>query len=296
MDTHLKDQPFFRMTMLGLTLLAQELVLMPVLYLWLSRLHLIYSFTGLLLGSVLPTILRSTLPFIWLHVLYRKEINRLFCWRKNISFVKLGEYTMVSIGGTHIVYQFAIFITVLLSAFGFQSSTLDLNMTRSASETVINMILLVIVAPLVEEYMFRGVIFGMLRRFGAGFAILASGILFGLYHGNFLQALPNTVTGILFAYAVHKTGSIYTSIAIHAFNNGMAGLGMIFPAFNTAVGWLWFAFMFYAVFWLYRMIRDGRFHLYPGSRNCWLAFWLSPPMLVWYVFYFYEIGLSMFSR
>lgn len=100
----------------------------------------------------------------------------------------------------------------------------------------------VIVAPLVEEIVFRGFLFNALRTSfrsekGLGFfrhaglgdlaASLTSGVVFGLFHMNFMQfpalnwaALPiYTVTGMVLAESYRRSGTLWVPILVHAFNN-----------------------------------------------------------------------------
>ena len=76
-----------------------------------------------------------------------------------------------------------------------------------------------IVPPLVEEFACRGLILGSLRKFGDGFAIIVSSVLFGIMHGNFEQMPFAFLVGLVLAYVTVKSGSLWVAVAIHAFNN-----------------------------------------------------------------------------
>lgn len=76
----------------------------------------------------------------------------------------------------------------------------------------------VCLAPLYEEFFFRGIIFGYLRRFGKVFAIFLSTFLFGLLHINILQFLPAFLLGMLLAY-IREVYGLRWSFALHAGNN-----------------------------------------------------------------------------
>ncbi|MAG36694.1 MAG: hypothetical protein CL878_10705 [Dehalococcoidia bacterium] len=78
----------------------------------------------------------------------------------------------------------------------------------------------VIVAPLTEELLFRGVILrGLLLRHSARKAIIASSLLFGFVHLNPWQLVGATVLGVLFAWWYVHTRSLTLCIFGHAFNN-----------------------------------------------------------------------------
>ena len=76
-----------------------------------------------------------------------------------------------------------------------------------------------IVPALVEEFACRGLILGVLRKYGDGFAVLVSAILFGLMHGNFDQMPFALMVGLVLGYIVVKTESLWIAVAVHAANN-----------------------------------------------------------------------------
>lgn len=75
--------------------------------------------------------------------------------------------------------------------------------------------LAVICAPVVEEFLFRKILIDRIRKYGNTTAILISGIMFGLFHGNFTQAFYAAMLGMLFAFIYVRTGRIQYTIALH---------------------------------------------------------------------------------
>lgn len=73
----------------------------------------------------------------------------------------------------------------------------------------------VIGAPIVEELVFRKFLIDRVRRYGEGTAILVSGIMFGLFHGNFSQCFFAAFLGFFFAFIYVRTGKIRYTIALH---------------------------------------------------------------------------------
>lgn len=81
----------------------------------------------------------------------------------------------------------------------------------------------VVLAPIMEETLFRGLIQGAIcRRDGATKAILISALLFGVFHFIPQQAINAFFVGIILGYIYFRTGSLLTVIIIHALNNAMA--------------------------------------------------------------------------
>lgn len=86
----------------------------------------------------------------------------------------------------------------------------------------------VVLAPIVEEIIFRGCIY---RFFKSQTTLLpaqiVSGILFSMMHWNLLSFIPLVLVGIFLARVYEKTGSILVAIWFHAFFNAFS-LGMLF--------------------------------------------------------------------
>lgn len=93
----------------------------------------------------------------------------------------------------------------------------------------LTMLTVVFVAPVFEEYFFRGIILrDVAHRWGAAAGILLSSLLFGLIHFNLLQAMPAVIMGMFFGLVYTKTNySLLTVIVIHSINN-LISLNMIY--------------------------------------------------------------------
>jgi uncharacterized protein len=83
-----------------------------------------------------------------------------------------------------------------------------------------------VIAPVCEEFLFRGFIFGALRTWrGPWLAAVLTGILFGAVHAGSAPAadlVPLGVLGLLLCVLYERTGSLYPCIGLHALNNSIA--------------------------------------------------------------------------
>lgn len=78
----------------------------------------------------------------------------------------------------------------------------------------------VIVAPICEEMMFRGLIYTRMRvLLKPRYTILISGFLFGFFHGNALQFIYAFLLGLLLAYVMELYRNIWAPIMVHAAAN-----------------------------------------------------------------------------
>lgn len=77
-----------------------------------------------------------------------------------------------------------------------------------------------VVSPITEEIIFRGLIFNRMRRYMPhAAAVIVSGLLFGIYHGNWVQGFYGGCMGILMAYLYERTHSFFTPCLFHATAN-----------------------------------------------------------------------------
>lgn len=87
----------------------------------------------------------------------------------------------------------------------------------------------VLLAPVVEELIFRGIIFsGFQRNYHAFWAIFFSALLFALFHLNPWQFGPTFLLGLILGWARLRTGSLLAAIFTHALHNGMIFLIVYF--------------------------------------------------------------------
>lgn len=77
----------------------------------------------------------------------------------------------------------------------------------------------VIMAPVMEELIFRKLILDRLAGYGPAVSILTSGLIFGLAHGNFYQFFYAFFLGMVFAYLYLRTGKVRYSMILHAMVN-----------------------------------------------------------------------------
>lgn len=98
------------------------------------------------------------------------------------------------------------------------------------------MLMAVIVAPVVEELIFRGCIYRFLKsqinRFSAQ---LVSGTVFAVLHANVLSFVPLVVVGIVLARVYEKTGSMAVAIWFHAFFNAFSLLMLYISSLSDAI-------------------------------------------------------------
>lgn len=86
------------------------------------------------------------------------------------------------------------------------------------------------IAPFAEEVVFRWLVFLRLEDYyKRGWAIVISGILFGICHWNCLQAIYASVLGFVFAYILDMCGNRWSSVLLHI---GANVWSLVFPIYG----------------------------------------------------------------
>lgn len=171
------------------------------------------------------------------------------CLESDESIRDLLPFQRVSLGLLVAMTVSLIGISVLLSEINnlifwllpvnsiFERFLVDMMGTRE--EFLGTLFLLSFVAPLTEEFLFRGLILnGFLNRYSVRCAIGVSALLFALIHLNPLQFPGAFGLGILFAWWRVHTRSLWACLWGHALNNGLVlvivTLGVEIPGFTTS--------------------------------------------------------------
>lgn len=97
---------------------------------------------------------------------------------------------------------------------------------------------MVLLAPALEEWIFRKLLVDRTIRYGEGTAIFLSGLMFGLFHGNLNQFVYTFLVGAFWAFIYVKTGRLRYTIHLHMALNFMGSVGSLFflDAISTLEG------------------------------------------------------------
>lgn len=165
--------------------------------------------------SIILTAILGILP-LYIYVGKNKFKNYIKSERKKIRFVDvLILFSLIMIVNISASYIFN-YIEDFLNLFGL-SAISEAN-SGEASSSISMLIYGVIVAPVVEEIIYRAVVMRSLEKYSAYAAIIISSVLFGTMHQDILQSPVTMFVGLILAYAAYKY-SIKLSIILHILNN-----------------------------------------------------------------------------
>ncbi|KAB3529828.1 type II CAAX endopeptidase family protein [Alkaliphilus serpentinus] len=158
-------------------------------------------------------------PIIYIKI---KGLNLKKTLRLNKIRVKHG-FLIIAI--TLLIYPLAVvgnaIMMLLLSLLG-NLNIPELPSANNTSEYLFLMILMAVTPGICEEVFFRGFVLSGYERLGQKKAIIFSSVLFGIFHFNLYNLMGPIVIGVVFAYLVTITDSIFAGIIGHIANNGFA--------------------------------------------------------------------------
>jgi membrane protease YdiL (CAAX protease family) len=104
------------------------------------------------------------------------------------------------------------------------------NESATIEQRVLIIILAVAIAPLVEEFVFRFFLYGVVKQYVGRFAgLIANSILFAAVHGHAPSAAPLFVLGVCFTLAYEWSDSILVPMTMHALFNSLTLTALAFP-------------------------------------------------------------------
>lgn len=185
-----------------------------------------YIALSILAGSVMAVLVNMGIPMPdWIQYVISEGIilviaiiymvvNRIDSM-KDIPYKRIGFVDgILSLAAGYCMIPMVLFlnsITMLFSTNYLEEGTT----TLLTYPFFMQVILLAVIPPLVEELVFRGIFFGSYRKAGMSGAAIMSGLIFGCFHLNINQGLYAFAIGIVFAYMVEATGSLWSSVIAH---------------------------------------------------------------------------------
>lgn len=141
--------------------------------------------------------------------------------------MKWWQFLLAAIMCYGLVYSSNFVGTVISTVIGLlKGSAVEnaiMNIATSVSMPLV-VLYMVICAPFMEEYVFRKLIVERTVKYGQGVAVVMSGLMFGLFHGNLNQFVYAFTLGCFLAFLYVKTGKLKITIALHMMINFVGGV------------------------------------------------------------------------
>ena len=144
----------------------------------------------------------------------------------DFKFIQYLKFVLMALGAAWLTSLIMGFIMNSLSGIVI-FETPDFSTKDSFIVNICLIIYAVIVAPISEELIFRGLILGKLKQYGNVFTSIIVSLLFALIHGNLPQSIPTFIVSLFLCWVTLQSNSIIPAISIHMINNAVAQLGDI---------------------------------------------------------------------
>jgi hypothetical protein len=153
-----------------------------------------------------------------------------FGYRRVAWALGIGAFLAAGVG----YYVVTAVYGALVNLHGTDKLPKDLGINTSTAALVGAAVFVCVIAPIAEEFFFRGFIFGALRRWhlkvaghniGTWLAAIETGILFGLAHTGsaaYQYLIPLGFLGFVLCLVRWRTRSLYPCMALHSVNNSLA--------------------------------------------------------------------------
>lgn len=128
----------------------------------------------------------------------------------------------ICLGATVLASYAVSFLQLGLEAVGIGITMPEYEVPETVPGIILYIVNLTLAPAFIEEMVFRGAVMQSLRRFGDIFAIVASALIFGIFHLNLIQMPYAFILGLCIGYFVMRTGSLWVGIIVHFINNSIA--------------------------------------------------------------------------
>lgn len=200
-------------------------------------LSLLYRLGGDRLSADALYLLHLTISFLFLQLLPAVISAGMFGFfrergKKLRALYQVPKKCAQAVGNFPAVYglgQLLNFLTIAVTFFVTRGSDLTETLNPITQMTPPNMgtawaffIFAAVIAPIFEEFVFRGTLLWTLKPYGNGLAIFFTGIFFGVFHGNLSQCFYAAAIGIALGYLADVTDSLIPTTVIHILVNSVS--------------------------------------------------------------------------
>lgn len=250
----------------------------------------VFGFDFSLVNIVVSTLVSLISGFVILWFMNSSFKQKL----RNFKFTFKPIETLETIGMMYFFNYFIGIIGTFFSKLGLPDTSPDLWLNNDVLYDVFIFISVVILAPIFEELIFRGMILRTLSKYNKAFAIVVTSLLFGLLHLNISQAVPAFFMSLVLCYMSLKSDSLLVTILAHAANNLLALLSTYFDH-SIVITVVILACVIYGLMTLILKAKEVSLFVNEEktSVNWYAKFFKRVPNLLYVVFTIIWIGVSL---
>lgn len=210
---------------LKLRAIVWEIIVPIVLYyiVFLSAMYFIFAFIGHTTSKyMIAQIISAAITIPFMYFASYKPTQQMFVKKPKIDRALFINVLWVIVITLFISFALNNIIT-MSPLIGLSEGYARANESFYASTLVIEMIGSAILSPIMEELVFRGIVFGNMRKImNVPQAVFLSALLFGLIHFNIVQFVYAFLLGLVLAAFMYKSGHVYAAMIGHITANAFA--------------------------------------------------------------------------
>lgn len=169
---------------------------------------------NLTLGMVSMYLVGIPILIALVHLVPAEHVQQRHMKGGHFAVAVMMSYTLMIVSNV-----VGIVITLVISLLKGALVNNELAEMAESVSTPLLFVFTVLCAPFIEEFVFRKLIVDRTIRYGQGVAVIVSGLMFGLFHGNLNQFAYATTLGMFLAFLYSKTGKLKVTIGIHMIVN-----------------------------------------------------------------------------
>lgn len=194
---------------------------------------MIINFRDMFIGGCFPAF-SAMVVFAGYCIFTRYDPKELFS-TQHINGAEVFKYVLIVLFCQQVSSICAVFISSFLYSHGLEVTNLNYVLAHDPQTYGIDIFSSVILAPIGEELIYRGIVLRCTAKVSRRFAIFFSALIFGLMHGNPYQLILGSLIGIPLAMITIKTGSIIPAIICHMSNNFIASTVSLAEYYDESV-------------------------------------------------------------
>ena len=249
-------------------------------------------------GNAFIVIISLAVTVISAKLFFHFDFKQIFKTEKNSVIIGVKAYPF-SILVNYIFVLIATYITAQFASVGVTIPEAEFEIDRPTLLAGVAMFTYtVIIAPIAEEIIYRGLVIRLISPYGKKLAVFLSAFIFGFMHGNLSQFMSAFSTGLIYSIIAVYTGSIVPTIVMHILNNTPNFIVMASSTYS--VGWL--ETVYYVIFACTLLVGvmeiffyAKRFFRLPPRDETLLtakervrAIFTNPAMIIYFIFLAFE--------
>lgn len=195
----------------------------------------VYNLWNIIIGGCFPALI-AMVVFAG-YCFFTKYDPREILSVKNVKAGETVRYALIVLFFQQVSLICTIFISSGLDLIGLYVPSVDYALEHDPMVYLAELLGAVILAPIGEELIYRGIVLRCSAKISQRFAIFFSAFIFGIMHGNPYQFVLGFLLGIPLAMVTLKTGSIVPAIICHMANNLIASVSEVAGYFNKEISY-----------------------------------------------------------